>query len=95
MKIKNDKEIIIGKAQRGDSFSLHEMPFFVMDIRQLCFRPYENGKYRYSVVIYSAFSDSNETIFISKETYDYLQNKLGANEDELQRVHRTSISRRS
>lgn len=82
VEVKKDKEIIIGKAQRGDSFSLHEMPFFVMDIRQLCFRPYENGKYRYSVFIYSAFSDSNETIFINKEQYEYLQEKLGANDDE-------------
>lgn len=82
MKIRNDKEVIIGKTQRGDSFSLCEIPFFVIDIRQLCFKPYEEDKYKYSVIIYSAFTNEDETIYISKEQYDYLQEKLGANDDE-------------
>lgn len=80
--VKNDKEIIIGKIQRGARFLFCEIPFFVSDIRQLCFNPYKENKYKYSVIIHLAFTNKDETIYISKEQYEYLMEKLGANEDE-------------
>lgn len=81
------KEIIIGKIQRGARFLFCEIPFFVSDIRQLCFNPYEESKYKYSVIIYPEFTNQHKTIYISKEQYEYLQEKLGANDDdEWQRI---------
>lgn len=65
MKLQNDKEIIVGKSDNRLYMRSLEVPFFVGDIRQLCFNPYENA-----------------SLFITKEQYDYLQNKLGANDDE-------------
>lgn len=50
MKIKNDKEIVIGKAF-GSFCGEHEVPFFVKDIRQLCFNPFESDEYKYSVIM--------------------------------------------
>lgn len=81
MKIKNDKEIVIGKTF-GSFGSKYEVPFFVKNIRQLCFNPFESDIYKYSVIIKTPLSDDNETIFITKEKYEYLLEKLGANEDE-------------
>lgn len=80
MKIKNDKEIVIGKTF-GSFGSKYEVPFFVKNIRQLCFNPFESDIYKYSVIIKTPLSDDNETIFITKEKYEYLLEKLGANED--------------
>lgn len=59
-----------------------EVPFFVGDIRQLCFNPYKNAERKYSVLISTALTDENASLFITKEQYDYLQNKLGANDDD-------------
>lgn len=82
MKIRNDKEIIIGKT-RDDIFAKsREVPFFVKDIKQLCFNPFESDIYKYSVIIKTPLSDDNETIFITKEKYEYLLEKLGVNEDD-------------
>lgn len=80
MKIKNDKEIIIGKVF-GSFGPKYEVPFFVKNIRQLCFNPFESDIYKYSAIIKTPLSDDNETIFITKEKYEYLLEKLGANED--------------
>lgn len=83
MKIKNDKEIVIGKAF-GRFSGEYEVPFFVRDIRQLCFNPFENDEYKYSVMIKTVLSDENENLLINitKEKYEYLMEKLGANDDE-------------
>lgn len=83
MKIKNDKEIVIGRAF-GRFGTEHEVPFFVKDIRQLCFNPFESDEYKYSVMIKTVLSDENENFYIniSKEKYEYLMDKLGANDDE-------------
>lgn len=82
MKIKNDKEIIIGKTINTMYMGNKEIPFFVSDIRQLCFEPYEDTKYKHSVLINTALTDGNAQVLITKEQYEYLQEKLGANEDE-------------
>lgn len=81
MKIKNGKEIIIGKTFRKFSAE-HEVPFFVEDIKQLCFNPFESDEYKYSVMIKTVLSDEDVNLLISKEQYEYLMEKLGANDDE-------------
>lgn len=81
MKIKNDKEIVIGKAF-GRFSGEYEVPFFVKDIRQLCFNPFESDEYKYSVMIKTVLSDEDVDLLISKEKYEYLMEKLGANDDE-------------
>lgn len=81
MKIQNDKEIVIGKAF-GRFGAEHEVPFFVEDIKQLCFNPFESDEYKYSVMIKTVLSDENFYINISKEKYEYLMAKLGANDEE-------------
>ena len=81
MKIKNDKEIVIGKAF-GRFGAEHEVPFFVKNIRQLCFNPFGSDEYKYSVMIKTVLSDENFYINISKEKYEYLMDKLEANDDE-------------
>lgn len=82
MKLRNDKEIIVGKTNNRMYMGNTEIPFFVGDIKQLCFNPYENTEYKYSVLINTALTDENAILFITKEKYDYLQKKLGANDDE-------------
>lgn len=81
MKIKNDKEIVIGKAF-GRFSGEYEVPFFVKDIRQLCFNPFANTEYKYSVSVNAILSDEDVNLLISKEKYEYLMDKLGANDDE-------------
>lgn len=44
MKIRNDKEIIVGKTDNRLFTKDTETPFFVRDIRQLSFNPYENSE---------------------------------------------------
>lgn len=80
MKIKNDKEIVIGKAF-GRFGTEHEVPFFVKDIKQLCFNPFADTEYKYSVLVNTILSDEDVNLLISKEKYEYLMDKLGANED--------------
>lgn len=80
MKIKNDKEIVIGKAF-GRFGTEHEVPFFVKDIKQLCFNPFADTEYKYSVLVNTILSDEDVNLLISKEKYEYLMEKLGANED--------------
>lgn len=81
MKIKKDKEIVIGKAF-GSFCGEHEVPFFVKDIKQLCFNPFESDEYKYSVLVNTILSDEDVNLLISKEKYEYLMDKLGANDDE-------------
>lgn len=81
MKIKNDKEIVIGKAF-GRFGTGHEVPFFVEDIKQLCFNPFADTEYKYSVLVNTILSDEDVNLLISKEKYEYLMDKLGANDDE-------------
>lgn len=81
MKIKNDKEIVIGKAF-GRFGAEHEVPFFVKDIKQLCFNPFADTEYKYSVLVNTILSDEDVNLLISKEKYEYLMEKLGANDDE-------------
>ena len=81
MKIKNDKEIVIGKAF-GRFGTEHEVPFFVKDIKQLCFNPFADTEYKYSVLVNTILSDEDVNLLISKEKYEYLMDKLGANDDE-------------
>lgn len=81
MKIKNDKEIVIGKSI-GRYSGEHEVPFFVKDIIHLCFNPFANNEYKYSVIIKTILSDEDVNLLISKEKYEYLMDKLGANDDE-------------
>lgn len=81
MKIKNDKEIVIGKAF-GRFGTEHEVPFFVKDIKQLCFNPFANTEYKYSVLVNTILSDEDVNLLISKEKYEYLMDKLGANDDD-------------
>ena len=73
MKIKNDKEIVIGKAF-GRFSGEYEVHFFEKDIMQLCFNPFPNTEYKYSVMIQKVLSDENENFYIniSKEKYEYL-----------------------
>ena len=59
-----------------------EVPFFVKDIRQLCFNPFANTEYKYSVSVNAVLSDEDVNLLISKEKYEYLMDKLGANDDE-------------
>lgn len=80
MKIKNDKEIVIGKAFGFDKD--FEVPFFVKDIKQLCFNPFANTEYKYSVLVNAILSDEDVNLLISKEKYEYLMEKLGANDDD-------------
>ena len=80
MKIKNDKEIVIGKTFRFDKD--FEVPFFVKDIKQLCFNPFADTEYKYSVLVNTILSDEDVNLLISKEKYEYLMDKLGANDDE-------------
>lgn len=82
MKIKNDKEIIVGKIDNRLFTKDLEVPFFVRDIRQLYFSPYEDTEHMYSVLISTALKDDTASLFISKEQYEYLMEKLGANDDE-------------
>lgn len=82
MKIKNDKEIVIGKTFRRFDDKDFEVPFFVKDIRQLCFNPFANTEYKYSVSVNAILSDEDVNLLISKEKYEYLMDKLGANDDE-------------
>ena len=81
MKIKNDKKIVIGKAF-GRFGTEHEVPFFVKDIKQLCFNPFADTEYKYSVLVNTILSDEDVNLLISKEKYEYLMDKLGANDDE-------------
>lgn len=81
MKIKNDKEIVIGKTF-GSFGSKYEVPFFVKNIRQLCFNPFESDIYKYSVSVNAILSDEDVNLLISKEKYEYLMDKLGANDEE-------------
>lgn len=81
MKIKNDKEIVIGRAF-GRFGTEHEVPFFVKDIKQLCFNPFADTEYKYSVLVNTILSDEDVNLLISKEKYEYLMDKLGANDDE-------------
>ena len=64
MKIKNDKEIVIGKAF-GRFGTEHEVPFFVKDIKQLCFNPFESDEYKYSVLVNTILSDEDVNLLIS------------------------------
>lgn len=80
MKLQNDKEIIVGKADNRLYMRGLEVPFFVKDIRQLCFNPYENTEHKYSVLISTSLIDKTASLFISKKEYEYLQEKLGAND---------------
>lgn len=81
MKIKNDKEIVIGRAF-GRFGTEHEVPFFVKDIKQLCFNPFADTEYKYSVLVNTILSDEDVNLLISKEKYEYLMDKLGANDDD-------------
>ncbi|MCX8721427.1 MULTISPECIES: hypothetical protein [unclassified Lactobacillus] len=81
MKIKNDKEIVIGRAF-GRFGTEHEVPFFVKDIKQLCFNPFADTEYKYSVLVNTILSDEDVNLLISKEKYEYLMEKLGANDDD-------------
>lgn len=82
MKIRNDKEIIIGKINNIAFVRDTEVPFFVKDIKQLCFYPFASDEYKYLVIINMVILDEDVNIYITKEQYDYLQEKLGANDDE-------------
>lgn len=76
MKIKNGKEIIVGKTFGKD------VPFFVKDIKQLCFNPFADTEHKYSVLVNTFSSDEDANLYISKEQYEYLMEKLGANDDD-------------
>lgn len=87
MKNKNDKEIIVGETMgntngRRISRGFYEIPFFVKDIKKLCFEPCVASQFKYSVVIISAEPDEYLDVYITKKQYEYLMEKLGANEDE-------------
>lgn len=86
MKIKNGKEIVIGKTMGNTNGSIsmgfYEIPFFVKDIKKLCFEPCVAPQFKYSVVIISALPDEYLDVFITKKQYEYLQEKLGANDEE-------------
>ena len=81
MKIRNDKEIVIGKTIRVTDIE-EEVPFFVENIKQLCFNPFESDEYKYSVLISTFSSDDDVLLSITHEKYEYLMEKLGANDDE-------------
>lgn len=76
MKIKNDKEIIIGKKFGRD------VPFFVKDIKQLCFNPFADTEHKYSALVNTLSLDEDANLYISKEQYECLMEKLGANDEE-------------
>lgn len=83
MKIKNGKEIVIGKGKTFRRFDKDfEVPFFVEDIKQFCFDPFADTKYKYSVLISTFLTDDDVRLSITQEKYEYLMDKLGANDDE-------------
>lgn len=79
------KEIIIGKVIRATDID-EEVPFFVENIKQICFNPFADTKYEYSVKISTFLSDDDIYLSITKEKYEYLMKKFGANNDEWQRI---------
>lgn len=80
MKLQNDKEIIIGRMYLKGYSPYRKIPFYMADIRQLCFSPNSSHKLKYSVLINTPLSDENDEIYITKEQYENLQEKLGAND---------------
>ena len=76
VEVKNGKEIIIGKNFGRD------VPFFVKDIKQLCFNPFADIGHKYSVLVNTFSSDEDANLYISKEQCEYLMEKLGANDEE-------------
>lgn len=75
VEVKNGKEIIIGKTFRKFSAE-HEVPFFVEDIKQLCFKPFADTKYKYSVLISTFLTDGDVRLSITQEQYEYLMEKF-------------------
>lgn len=44
--------------------------------------PFADTEYKYSVLVNTILSDEDVNLLISKEKYEYLMDKLGANDDE-------------
>lgn len=82
MKIKNDMEFFDGRIYKGQSRPEEEVSFCIKNIIQLSLNLQTDEEHRYSVLVDESIYEPVKTILISKETYDYLQNKLGANDDE-------------
>lgn len=47
----------------------------VSDITKLCFEPYEDTNYKYSVSINTALTKGDVQVLITKEQYEYLMEK--------------------
>lgn len=81
VEVKNGKEIIVGKVIRVTDIE-EEVPFFVENIKQLCFNPSSATKYKYSVLISTFLTDDDVRLSITQEKYKYLMEKLGAVDDD-------------
>ncbi|MCO6530445.1 hypothetical protein [Lactobacillus sp.] len=75
VEVKNGKEIVIGKTIRVTDIE-EEVPFFVENIKQLCFNPFESDEYKYSVLISTFLSDNDVLLSITQEQYEYLMEKF-------------------
>lgn len=76
VEVKNGKEIIIGKIFGND------VPFFVQDIKQLCFNPFADTEHKYSALVNTLSLDEDANLYISKKQYECLMEKLGAKDDD-------------
>lgn len=76
MKIKNDKEIIIGKVF-GSFGAEHEVPFFVRDVTDIGYDPKSECN-ELKFFVYASL----EKIYINENDFKYLLNKYRGNHDE-------------
>lgn len=84
--LKNYEETFIGMTKIKDTFistsakRLKKMIFFVSDIMQLIYQP--NGKYHYLAKVPDYFdNDKTHDIYITEEQYNYLQKRIGKNNE--------------
>lgn len=82
MKIDNDMEFFDGMTNKGQPRPEEKVSFCTKSIVQLNFNLQTDEEHRYSVLVYTSVYEPDTAVFISKETYEHLLNKLGANEDE-------------
>lgn len=84
--LKNYEETFIGMTKIKGTFistsgkRLKKIVFFVNDIMQLIYQP--NDKYHYLAKVPDYFdNDKTHDIYITKEQYNYLQKRIGKNNE--------------
>lgn len=82
MKTDSDMEFFDGMTNKGQPRPEEKVSFCIKNIVQLNFNLQTDEEHRYSVLVYTSIYEPDTAVFISKETYKYLQKKLGANNDE-------------